>query len=376
MADLSGEDSTALSNPLAFTQQLLQILDEGRRTATYKLAVLLALVDCCALDSDSRGRPPVELTTRQLTRRVVELYWPQVRPHNFEAATRAAEMLAQSSQPKAVTIDAVRKLRRVGEERGLSTVAMVERLLPDDHARCLDVVELNLTRMPLGKLQRPLGFAEVHNANYPRFLYDDSAFSERVTARQLPLPIRLQPGVGDALVSLSGLIRPLIELHWMREVARFSSLSLVEDKLHDFLFGSQRVSLDTVRPGLLDLQQGRCFYCRVPLRPRDVHVDHFVPWSRIPNNGLTNLVAADGRCNIAKSDNYADLDLLERWATRPRDVLGQVSVDLRWPLQAAESFSAARSLYSHLPAGSRLWTSPGAFTPLDKDRLAGLLPTL
>lgn len=30
---------------LAFAQLLLNLLDEGRRTATYKLAVLLALID-------------------------------------------------------------------------------------------------------------------------------------------------------------------------------------------------------------------------------------------------------------------------------------------------------------------------------------------
>jgi hypothetical protein len=368
---LSSPDPLAVNDPLAFTQLLLSVLDEGRRTATYKLAVLLALIDCCALASDASGSAPAELSTRQLARRVIELYWPQVRQHGA-----AAGVLRQSSQPRAVTVDAVARLYLTAQQRRLSTVAMVERLLPAEFERCLDEVELNLARMPLGKLQRPLGFSEARNAEYPRFLYDDAPFSERVTARQLPLPIRLGPGVGDALVSLAGLVRPLIELHWMREVARFNKLSLVEDTLREFLFGSERTSLDPVRPGLVELQQGRCFYCRQHLKPRDVHVDHFVPWSRIPNDGLANLVVADGRCNIAKSDNYADLDLLERWADRPQRALAEVSAAARWPLQFADSLGTARSLYSHLPAGSRLWTEPGRFTLLDPTQLSAVLPTL
>jgi hypothetical protein len=67
-------------DPLAFAQLLLALLDEGRRTATYKLAVLLALIDCCAKGSDASGRAPTQIPTRDLARRVVELYWPRCVP--------------------------------------------------------------------------------------------------------------------------------------------------------------------------------------------------------------------------------------------------------------------------------------------------------
>jgi hypothetical protein len=35
-----------------------------------------------------------------------------------------------------------------------------------------------------------------------------------------------------------------------------------------------------VRPVLIDLQAGRCFYCGDRLHPEKTGVDHFIPWSR------------------------------------------------------------------------------------------------
>src|SRR5213592_5079376 len=34
-------------------------------------------------------------------------------------------------------------------------------------------------------------------------------------------------------------------------------------------------------------------------------VDHFIPWSRYPDDGLENLVVAHARCNAQKSDFLA-----------------------------------------------------------------------
>lgn len=41
------DDHTGAGNAAAWAQLLLAILDEGRRAATYKLAVPPALSDCC-----------------------------------------------------------------------------------------------------------------------------------------------------------------------------------------------------------------------------------------------------------------------------------------------------------------------------------------
>ena len=41
-----------------FAERLLEVIDSGRRTATYKLALLIALLDLCARHSDAGGRAP------------------------------------------------------------------------------------------------------------------------------------------------------------------------------------------------------------------------------------------------------------------------------------------------------------------------------
>jgi hypothetical protein len=43
---------------VGFAERLLEVIDSGRRTATYKLALLIALLDLCARHSDAGGRAP------------------------------------------------------------------------------------------------------------------------------------------------------------------------------------------------------------------------------------------------------------------------------------------------------------------------------
>ena len=68
-----------------FGERLLAVIDEGRRISTYKLALLLALIDLCARQPGPGGAAPAELLTIDISRRVAEIYWPQVQP--FQSAT-------------------------------------------------------------------------------------------------------------------------------------------------------------------------------------------------------------------------------------------------------------------------------------------------
>lgn len=57
--------------------------------------------------------------------------------------------------------------------------------------------------------------------------------------------------------------------------------------------------------GLYAEQEGRCFYCGIPIYLElsgDVHVDHVIPISRGGSNSVDNLVCACASCNLSKKD--------------------------------------------------------------------------
>jgi len=144
-------------------------------------------------------------------------------------------------------------------------------------------------------------------------------------------------------------LRPLVHSQWALMVARLNKLT--EARLETFLFGTQRVPTNALRPGLIELQDGKCFYCRRGLRS-EVDVDHFIPWSRYPEDGVANLVAAHRTCNAAKRDFLAAERHVERWRVRVDDpAVVQLADHARWRSGRDEALSVARAIYSRLPVG-------------------------
>lgn len=132
---------------------------------------------------------------------------------------------------------------------------------------------------------------------------------------------------------------------------------LHESRLESFLFGVDRTSLAAVRPGLLGLRDGRCSYCRSRLSGRG-DVDHFIPWARYPDNGIHNLVVADGQCNQAERESLAGPRHVANWRTRnvrEAAALVQIAEHHRWEAHPEETLGVARGLYFRLPREARLW---------------------
>lgn len=66
---------------IAFAERVLTLLDQGTFVATYKYAVMLALIDLCLEGTGRTGTPPDMVTTRQLAEKVLYLYWPHTVPY-------------------------------------------------------------------------------------------------------------------------------------------------------------------------------------------------------------------------------------------------------------------------------------------------------
>lgn len=352
-----------------FAERLLQVIDEGQRTATYKLALLLALIDASAAHVDEHGRAPDTVTTRVVASHVLRLYLPQAR--RFLAGTGEAMELRQISSGRSTILGAVVRLYAAAEIARCRSFDDVASRLPDELATCLDEVERTVARYPLRLLQ------VVGRQDRP-FLYDVD-WGESVSLAALHGPggglVRFRPGAGDRLLRLAPLVRPLVELHWTRMVARLNRLAVEEDRLRAHLFGADRVAFPSrLRSQLVDLHDNACFYCGSRL-PKRVELDHFIPWSRWPNDAVENLVPAD-RCNGRKRDFLPALAHVERWADRLRaqgGVLAALGTSLRWDTEPARSLALARSAYAHLPAGTPLWLLDDRFTDDDPARVVDVL---
>ncbi len=139
---------------LEFAQRLLAVLDQGRKTATYKYAVLLALINLCA-ESTADGAPPTSITTPRLARRVAELYWPHARLFPGETS----RILHQNTGHRQAEI--VRLLSRYRESHPEATSPSRAAIRnPAAFDKLLTEVEWKLVEMPLPKLQRLLGTAD------------------------------------------------------------------------------------------------------------------------------------------------------------------------------------------------------------------------
>ena len=81
-------------DPLLLGQRVVAILETGLRTATYKLATLMALIDYCIEKVPERPGDVLLVPIPELAHRVLEIYWPQVRPfdgHDLRQSTHFAD---------------------------------------------------------------------------------------------------------------------------------------------------------------------------------------------------------------------------------------------------------------------------------------------
>ncbi len=347
--------------------RLLDLVRTGARTTTYKPATLLALIDVLAARADAHGQVPDEVPLRDLGERVVALYWPQVR--EYDGLDRKGVVLRQISDRHkgSVILRAVRELYVEARQQGVRSPGRAAVLLPHGYAATVTTVTANLARYPLERLQRPGGYRE--GQDYERLLYDDRAFG---TTAPRTATLRLHKGVGERLVALSALLRPVLQSEWSQQVAALNELPT--DRLAAHLFGRERADLGPARDLLRGLQGDRCLYCDGRLAVGG-QVDHVVPWSLHPQDAIENLAVVHDRCNGAKSALLLDVEPLRAWASRDLAALAAAAVPIGWRSAPGPVFSLARSAYVH---GSRslLWSPGGTRLPEPGEIEERVLPLL
>jgi 5-methylcytosine-specific restriction endonuclease McrA len=345
---------------IGFAEKMLELLDEGRYTATYKYAVLLALIDVCLECTQSSGAPPDMVTTRQIADKIVEIYWP----HTLPFAVRArSTVLRQNITGQAEIVSAIIRFRERHAPEPTVPRWQSRNTARSAYERLVRVVEWKLIEMPLPRLQ-------VMGQSHRPFIYEidwdhhvvqrDVVRYQTGEASTFDNRVMLKSGVGEYLLQLAGLLRPLIQRRWAAMVAQLNRLE--ESQLEAFLFGADRTQTAKIRAGLWEIQARRCFYCDSRLQePALSEVDHFVPWARYPDDGLDNLVVADKTCNGFKSSSLAAAEHLTHWARRFVDgsseyaQIADLAQRASWDRHTDRSLSVARAIYLRLPNDARLW---------------------
>lgn len=332
------------SDPLGLGQKLMTVLEGGRRVATYKLAVLIALLDTAVelVPDDLEAAVAVDLD--RLTDRIIELYWRQMRPLD-------GTLLKQSNDGRGVIFTVVADLRHTMTTGRLPPLATVITTSPDLYRSTHQLVKATLVRYPLKLLQN------VSDSNSDRFLYDDSWMgtgSHRIIGSH-GNQLVLFPGVCFTLARLAPLLKPVFQLEWVNDVRRMNRSVLKEGPdLAEHLFGADRVALAVPRTALAEAFGLKCFYCGRPLTDQ-AQVDHILPWSKVAIDGLANLVLACARCNLSKSDRLPSPTHVQRALARGRPLLDEISATIDWPCQFDRVLATAHGLYATQPEASPIW---------------------
>jgi hypothetical protein len=278
-----------------FLRNIQRVFAEGSFVASYKFALLQALVDLAVIKGDDSGAP-LKLRSREIAEKFVELYWRQVRPFQVRGTPQGL-ILRQNTGRQAAVIN------RIAEAHKKSEGSLFQ--LTRDHSawnKLVKDVDTTVCEMPLWKLQRV-------GKELLEFLYDNADEKTSVT-------ITLKPGVAYCMRAYYGLLRDLIQGAWARFVRKVNSPDLGDvTDLGTFLFGQERSSLEQYRAILIEVQHGNCFYCHRALDKRK-DVDHFIPWSRYPSDLGENFVLAHASCNAKKSDYLAYEEHLAAWQER------------------------------------------------------------
>jgi 5-methylcytosine-specific restriction endonuclease McrA len=358
---------------IAFATRLLELVHRFSTTSSYKHALLCALIE---LSCEARGRGAsgsASFTTRELTERMVALYWQHATAWDERGA------LDQIGGRRRSIVHAIAALRAL-DERRTTTPLRAKTAFPSEYRQLLDDVEYALIRFPLRLLQRLdgehvellyLGWSREWSESIVRRY--QRQFAGGPATREFDNRVILLPDVHLWLAELAPLFLPLIRREWAALVAQRNRLA--DAHLHAFLFAPSREQLVELRPELARMQAHCCFYCGEPLRSHG-EVDHFLAWSRCSTSSVENLVVAHAACNNDKSDALVVARHLERWFARleqRRDDLAELAAARRWASEPLRMRALVHGSYVDLPAELRLWAGRKQWRRAGDEPLARVL---
>lgn len=287
------------------------LMRHARKSASYKPALLKALVRCCRQSEDLRI--PLDAIGREFTK----LYWNQTVVYHLRQATS----LSKEST-------AVKQIRQIAEEYKTHDLS---HLPPAGRAK----IDRRMSRLLTINV-----LTAFHSSRPP----------------DMPLLYRWEPGLDEVVITQkarsfltdqASALELVANFFWAEFLENCNRLAprIVQKVSRD---GASRKSLQKYLKILLADPQPRCFYCESPLGDRVAPtVDHVIPWSFLLEDDLWDLVPACAKCNAGKSDWLPSETFIQKLLLRNRALsragislaigeleierLYQAAISVEWP---------------------------------------------
>jgi hypothetical protein len=332
-----------LSSHLKFLRNLQALLDDGGFSATYNFALLQSLADL-AIEGQPDSDGSMRVQVADISEKFIQYYWRQTAPY------RGSEGILRQNTGRQAAI-----VNLVADSRGKYDSSLLVAQNDEKHWRQLTSrVSTVIQKMPLWRLQIVAGQTK-------EFIYRRSE-SELSSIRLLPDAVA---SFRDMYVIITNFVRgawvgKIQDIGYNREILGATA------GLPEFLFGSDRGSLEKYKGILQGHQASRCFYCDKTIRTGEL--DHFIPWSRYPIDLGHNFVFAHARCNHRKSDFLAHVDHLAKWKETNLDRetdLSEAFGECGLPYDLERSKHVAIWAYQQgEAAGARVWYEGDKFVEL------------
>jgi hypothetical protein len=130
-----------------FLRNIQRLLAEGLFVASYKFALVHALADLAVLKGNDSGAP-LDIDTKDIAAKVVELYWQQCRPFQIGGVTTGLILQQNTGKQAAIISQIVDSQQDVG-----SSLFRLKQSAPDRWSTLVAQVDQVVRTMPLWKLQ-------------------------------------------------------------------------------------------------------------------------------------------------------------------------------------------------------------------------------
>ncbi|MGA8574338.1 MAG: HNH endonuclease [Candidatus Cybelea sp.] len=260
------------------------LMRHARKSASYKPALLKALVRCCRQSDDLRI--PLDAIGREFTK----LYWNQtVVYHLRQAASLSKESMA---------VKLTRRTAQTYKAHDLAELPARGRAKIDRQMSKL----LTVNVLSAFHASRPPGMP---------LLYRWEPGQDHVV---------ITPTAHSFLKAQAAALELIANFYWAEFLEGCNRLAprIVQKVSRD---GASRKSLQKYLNILRAESNVQCFYCVAPLGDNlATAVDHVIPWSFLLEDDLWDLVLACTRCNSAKSDWLPDRAFIEKLLFRNREL--------------------------------------------------------